>query len=255
MKISLVNTGEWKRFVENPDRLIERIEHEVFIVRNFMDADLVDAFKNFCLEFSTNQEASWHPCLDDCPDYHRVHHQYPQAYVRSTQHAYYFHPWNANFEKFNSFPGFSEIFELKAKAAGASYSEFLANTPSQGPIARIVCHQYPPGGGGQEEHIDPVSPFAKVQTIIQASDPGVDYRKGGLYINDPEFGIIEIDPLTRKGDLILASPGVKHGVAPVDDDEELQWDTAKGRWIIMPIIIHSDHVKDPSIKPMRTTNS
>ncbi|WP_143220461.1 MULTISPECIES: hypothetical protein [unclassified Achromobacter] len=254
MKINLISTDEWKSFVDGPDLLINLIEREVFIVRNFMDPRLVDAFKEYCLNFSAQQEASWHACLDGCPDYHRIHHQYPNAHVRSTQHGYYFHPWNENFERLNTFPGFSEIFALKAKAAGKDASEFMKNTPSQGPIARIVSHQYPPGGGGQEEHIDPVSPFAKVQTLIQASDPGIDYQTGGLYINDLEFGIVNIDPLTRKGDLVLASPGVKHGVAPIDSDQKLQWDTTKGRWIIMPIIIHSDHTKDPSLKPVRTAN-
>jgi hypothetical protein len=255
MKINLIDSCEWEQYVQDPTQLIDRLDNEVFIVRGFMDAALVDEFKDFCIAFSNEFEPSWHPCLDGCPDYHRIHHQYPKAYVRSTQHGYYFHPWNENFNRFKSFHGFAEIFELKAKAAGGTFAEFAENTPSTGPVVRIVCHQYPPGGGGQEEHIDPVSPFAKVQTIIQASDPGVDYRKGGLYINDPKYGVIDIDPLTRKGDLILASPGVKHGVAPVDADQELRWDSVKGRWIIMPIIIHSDHVNDPAIKPVRTTTT
>lgn len=254
MKINFIDPHEWRRFLTNVDELIGRIEKEVFIVRGFMPEASVDSFKRSCLQFAEGNEASWHPCLDGCPDYHRIHHQYPKAYVRSTQHAYYFHPWNDNFRRLSSgFEGFSEIFELKARAAGRSFSDFVENTPSVGPIARLVCHQYPPGGGGQEEHIDPVSPFAKVQTIIQASHPGLDYKSGGLYINDPRFGVIDIDPLTRKGDLILASPGVKHGVAPVDEDAELQWSTPYGRWIIMPIIIHSDHVKDVAIRPARTS--
>ncbi|QET02566.1 hypothetical protein FOB72_11315 [Cupriavidus pauculus] len=255
MKINLINTAQWQAFVASPELLIDRIEREVFIVRNFMDEKRVDDFKHFCIGLSRETPASWHPCLDGCPDYHRIHHQYPQAFVRSTQHGYYFHPWNDNFATFAEFPGFEEIFELKARAAGSSFAAYRSNVPSAGPIARIVCHQYPPGGGGQEEHIDPVSPFAKVQTIIQASTPGEDYRKGGLYINDPEYGIVNIDPLTKKGDLILASPGVKHGVASIDDDEALQWETDRGRWIIMPIIIHSDHVKDISVKPSRTQTS
>jgi hypothetical protein len=115
-----------------------------------------------------------------------------------------------------------------------------------------VCHQYPRGGGGQAEHIDPVSPFAKVQTLIQASTPGIDYGTGGLYINDPRFGIVNIDPLTRKGDLVLASPGVKHGVAAIDPGKQLQWSETDGRWIIMPIIIHSDHVTGAAVRPVTT---
>ena len=252
MKVNLLTIAEWKKFVDSPDSLIERIESEVFIVRNFMESRAVDAFKRLCLNFSAAQDASWHPCLDGCPDYHRIHYQYPGAYVKSTQHAYYYHPWNENFFNLNGLGGFSEIFDFKARAIGKTASDFLRNKPSQGPIARIVCHQYPPGGGGQEEHIDPVSPFAKVQTIIQASTPGQDYFRGGLYINDPEFGIVNIDPLAKKGDLVLISPGVKHGVESIDPDEPLQWAAENGRWIIMPIIIHSDHVINQTIRPVMT---
>jgi hypothetical protein len=252
MKINILNIEEWKQFLHNPDLVIERIENEVFIVKNFMDESAVDAIKRMCLDFSAAQDASWHPCLEGCPDYHRIHHQYPNAHVKSTQHAYYYHPWNENFANLNSFVEFGEIFEFKARAIGKTATDFLSNSPSHGPITRIVCHQYPPGGGGQEEHIDPVSPFAKVQTIIQASVPGRDYYQGGLYINHPLFGIINIDPLTSKGDLVLASPGVKHGVAPIDPDQPLKWEAQNGRWIIMPIIIHSDHVNDPSLKPVMT---
>jgi hypothetical protein len=252
MQINFINIDEWRRFLDKPDRLVARIDNEVFIVRNFMSTLAVDKFKKFCVDFSNELEASWHPCIEGCPDYHRIHHQYPDAHVKSTQHGYYFHPWNDNFEYLNSFECFSEIFEFKARATGKKSIDFISNTPSKGPIARILCHQYPPGGGGQDEHIDPVSPFATVQTIVQASDPGKDYLVGGLYINDSKYGVINIDFLTRKGDLILISPGVKHGVARIDPHEPLNWRTQRGRWIIMPIIIHSDLIKDPLIKPTMT---
>jgi hypothetical protein len=253
MQINLLTTAQWHALPNGGSELTDRIENnEVFIVRGFMDEDLVDRFKGFCLDFSRDRDASWHPCLDGCPDYHRIHDNYAGAYVPSVQHGYYFHSWNEHFSKLNSFAGFGEVFDLKRNTGGLNDDSFMTNLPSQGPVARLVCHQYPRGGGGQSEHIDPVSPFAKVQTIIQASQPGVDYQIGGLYINDPDLGIVNLDPLTRKGDLILASPGVRHGVAPIDPDEPIDWGRADGRWIIMPIIIHSDHVKDPSVRPMKT---
>jgi hypothetical protein len=251
LKINIITPTEWHEFVTEPQTLLDRIADEVFIVRGFMTDEEIDAFKQFCLSFSRAQPASWHPCLDDCPDYHRIHHQYPQAYVRSTQHGFYFHPWNGNFGTLVGQDKFEEIFLFKAKAANMNLSELMSNIPSTGPVARVVSHHYPKGGGGQEEHIDPVSPFALVQTLILGAQRGKDYRSGGLYIRHPEFGIVEVDALTRKGDLVLASPGVHHGVAPIDADEDLQWDNPEGRWIIMPIIINSDHVKDPETKPKR----
>jgi hypothetical protein len=254
MKINFVNKAEWRGFVDDPRKLMSRINDEIFIVRHFMQSSEIDEIKGLMREFSSRHPPSWHPCVDGCPDYHRVHNLYPQAYVKSVQHAYYFHPWNSCFSRLRKFADIDHIFELKATIAEKSLSDFMRNLPSQGPIVRIVCHQYPPGGGGQAEHVDPVSPFAKVQTIIQASDPGVDYQSGGFYINHTEFGLVNVDPLTSKGDLILVSPGIKHGVSPIDPSEPLDWDTERGRWIIMPIIIHSDHSKMLSQKPQMTTN-
>lgn len=253
MRITLIDKFEWECRSENPSELLAHIEDgDVFIVRGFMTVEAVDQFKGFCLNFRGNEPASWHPCLDDCPDYHRIHHNYPNAYVPSIQHGYYFHPWNENFSRLSAYGDFRRIFDLKRRMAGQENMDYLRNIPSTGPVARIVSHQYPRGGGGQAEHIDPVSPFAKVQTLIQASQPGMDYAAGGLYVNDQKFGVVNIDALTKKGDLILLSPGVQHGVAPVDPECDLDWEREDGRWIIMPIIIHSDHIQDPNVRPVKT---
>lgn len=250
MKVNIVPKAAWSALLSEAGSLVERIDAgEVFIVRGFMDIARIDAFKSFCASFSEQQDASWHPCLDGCPDYHRLHNMYPGAHVPAIQHGYYFHPWNANFGSLNEFDGFAQVFELKRRTGGLSDASYMRNLPSQGPIARLVCHQYPRGGGGQAEHIDPVSPFAKVQTLIQASQPGKDYAVGGLYVRDPDVGVVNIDPLTNKGDLILASPGVRHGVAAIDPDHPLDWNREDGRWIIMPIIIHSDYKEDAALKP------
>lgn len=252
MQIQLIDRSGWVELFGNPAALVKYIEKDyIFIIRRFMSNREVDKFKRFCIEFGNKYDPSWHPCLDGCPDYHRIHHNYPKAYVPSIQHGYYFHPWNEHFGRLVNLPSFREIFELKRETGGLNDNAYLTNLPSEGPIARIVCHQYPKGGGGQAEHIDPVSPFAKIQTLIQASEPGVDYRTGGLYVNHSRFGVVNVDPLTHKGDLILVSPGIKHGVAAVDPGEKLRWDDTSGRWIIMPIIIHSDHIKDPTIRPVK----
>lgn len=216
MRINIIDRREWLELLVHAEEFMARIEdNEVFIVREFMDAARVDDFKSFCLKFSAHTEATWHPCLDGCPDYHRIHHNYPNAYVPSIQHAYYFHPWSERFAALNTFTGFKEIVELKRLTGGLSNNDFLTNLPSEGSIARLVCHQYPRGGSGQAEHIDPVSPFAKIQTIIQAATRGVDYGSGGFFVNDSLFGMINIDPLTQKGDLILVSPGGDTALPPV----------------------------------------
>lgn len=249
MIIKIIDPAKFERLHVDQEIFIQSLDNTAYIVRGLFNAQFVDKIVNFCLDFSSLSEPSWHPCTDGCPDYHRIHDKYPNAYVKSTQHAYYFHTWNKNKSLFDDF---KFIFSLKASLAGTQESceTYLSNIPTAGPIARVVVHQYPIGGGGQEEHIDPVSPFARVQTIIQASNPNIDYKEGGLYITHDKFGKINIDALTMKGDLILMSPGCKHGVAAIDPSESLNWNSSNGRWIIMPIIINSDVSKDNYGKPV-----
>jgi hypothetical protein len=251
MRITELTSEKWQSLTSRPLEILKRVNEEVLIVKSYISEERIEEFKKFCLQFSKEHEATWTPCVDGCPDYHRIHNNYPNAYVPSVQHAFYFHPWNENSEKLKEF---QDIFSLKAALAEGEVNSFMTNLPSQGPIARLVCHQYPKGGGGQEEHIDPVSPFARVQTIIQASKPGADYFEGGLYVREKSGAKIDVDKCTEKGDLVVASPGIRHGVAPIDPAEKLDWASTSGRWIIMPIIIYSDHIKDKSVRPLRVTN-
>lgn len=252
MKISFVAKTELADLIDQPQEFAERLTAEVFIVRNYMAGDEVDKIRQFCRNFAAQQEPAWHPCVDGCPDYHRIHNNYPGAYVPAVQHAYYFHPWNGNCSQVEKF---AQIYRLKLQLGQGSklYHEYLQNLPSHGVILRLVVHNYPAGGGGQDLHIDPVSDFARVQTIIQASVPGQEYHEGGFYIDHPDYGQIDIDRLTRKGDLLLASPAWRHGVAPIDPEQRLDWQKETGRWIIMPMIIHSDVTVDAQQIPRPVT--
>lgn len=44
------------------------------------------------------------------------------------------------------------------------------------------------------------------------------------------------------------SPGVRHGSAPVVLRESLNWGRTDGRWIVMLIIIDSDHVTELPVR-------
>lgn len=73
---------------------------------------------------------------------------------------------------------FADIFAIKNFLAGTPRDAFIHNIPSEGQIARVQIHQYPQGGGYQSKHVDPVSPFARLQTLVMASQIGVDYQLG-----------------------------------------------------------------------------
>jgi hypothetical protein len=218
----------------------------VFVVKEFYDADFVRSFRRFLAGFRDSEPASWHPCLDGCPDYHRINDEYEKSWVKGRMHSYFLHRWNANRERFVDF---QEIFRLKNHLAGEPEDAFFDNVPSDGVISRIVTQHYPRGGGYQAEHIDPTSRFARVQTLVQASEPGTDYSEGGLYVRDEGTDPLRVDPQTSVGDLMVLSPAVRHGVAAVDPGAELDWAADDGRCTILPIIIKSDYEMDPASKP------
>jgi hypothetical protein len=207
-----------------------------------------------CKNFADKTGATWFPLLKACPDYYRIHNKYPNAHVQTVQNGWYFHTWNDKFAQFLAIPGIHELFQLKQRIGELADSSFLVNEADSGPVARIVIHQYPRGGGGQDEHIDPVSSFARCQTVIQLSTPGVDYKSGGFFVRDSSGAVSNIDQLTEKGDLLVVSPGLRHGVEAIDPDVNLDLNSGDGRWIILPVILLSDHFSDSAERP-RTAKS
>lgn len=237
----------------SPEAFMERVHApEAFVVRRFYDPEAVMALRVHCFEWGQSAEASWHPLLDECPDYHRIHDDYPKAHVKAKMHAFYHHGWlKGNGALFDAF---REVFEVKNFLAGLDRDAYLQNRPSEGAIARVNLHQYPRGGGYQAEHIDPVADWAKIQTLVQASRPGHDYQSGGLYARMEADGEkFYIDPHTELGDLMVLSPGVRHGVEAVDPEVEYAIDENTGRWIVMPIIVASDYPNPEVVRPQQVS--
>jgi hypothetical protein len=237
-----------ERVYEDTDRFMDSIaRNDVYIVERFYPPDLVLGFREMLAAFRAEREPSWHPCLDGVPDYHRINDEYPGSWVKARMHSFYFHRFN---ERADLFEPFRDIFELKNFLAGEESDAYLETVPSDEIISRVVSHQYPRGGGYLSEHVDPTSRFAKLQTIIQASTPGADFETGGLYLRpEADADPVTVDAHSEPGDLMVLSPDVQHGVAPVDPHVELDWSREDGRWMILPIIIRSDYNMDPETKP------
>jgi hypothetical protein len=237
-----------ERVLREPEAFLATLASPtVYVVEGFHARDRVLAFRRRVLAQRRAEPPSWHPCLDGVPDYHRIVDDYPGAWVKSRMHAHYFHRFNGNA---GLFAELHDVFRLKNALAGEPADAFLDAVPSDGVIARVVSNHYPRGGGYQAEHVDPASRFARIQTIIQASEPGVDFTAGGLYVREADAAdAVPIELHSRLGDLLVLSPDIRHGVAPVDPDAPLDWDAADGRWMIMPIVIRSDHGSDASEKP------
>lgn len=250
METSFLSKADFLELVYgNKDLFLERIgTPEAFIVRRFYDPAEILSLRRKVFDLGQSSEPSWHPLFDDCPDYHRLHDNYPKAYVKAKMHAFYFHAfYPANSELFELF---TEIFALKSFLAGHEKDAFLTNLPSKGPVARVNFQNYPLGGGYLAEHVDPTSEFALIQTLVQASAWEDDFTSGGLYVRATEGGEkLYLDPLTAPGDLLVLSPAIPHGVEPIDPQEAYDWTIDRGKWTILPIIVRSDYPSPDNVKP------
>jgi hypothetical protein len=225
-------------------------EPQAFVVKHFYPAQEILDLREQIFQSGLTSEASWHPLHDGCPDYHRLHDNYPNAHVKQKMHAFYFHSWYPhNKEKFAYF---REIVNIKNRLAGYPDDKFMSNIPSDGIVLRVNVHHYPRGGGYQAEHIDPVGKHAQIQTLVAASQIGVDYRSGGVYAREcASAERVFLDPYLQPGDLLVMSPGIQHGVDYIDSEVEYDWQHNTGRWMIMPIIVGSDYPNPEIKKPLQ----
>jgi hypothetical protein len=250
MKINHISKTEFNQLVykEEVDFLRRIHTPEIFVVKNFYDSDEIKKIRNVAFDLGQQTEASWHPLIDGCPDYHRLHDNYLKAHVKQKFHGFYYHSYFA--QNKNLFNFFKEIFDVKCHLGKFALDNFANYTPSSGVVARVNLHHYPKGGGYQAEHIDPSGSFAVIQTLLIASKKGIDYRSGGVFAR-AELGSnkIYLDDFVDIGDLLVLSPAIPHGVDPIDPEDSYSSESNNGRWIILPLFLHSDSPNVDSIKP------
>ncbi len=247
--MKIIKISEKKLFQRiNIDRegFLESIDKpNIFIVKEMFSGEFVRRFRKSTFKWGLNTEPRWRPLFDNCKDYHRFHDNYPKAFVKQRLHGFYYHSWLDNNAVFDNF---IKIFHLKNILGGYDTGCFLKNKPSDGVVARVIVHHYPRGGGYQSEHVDPHHRHSLIQTLIVASDYGIDFTKGGVYIR-PNKNRIFLDKYTEVGDMIIMSTKYPHGVEKVDKQHNYSWDINSGRWIIMPIFLFSDYKKFKAVKP------
>jgi hypothetical protein len=252
VKVNFLERGEFLETVrKDPQAFLARIHApEVFIVQQFYPSTLVLELRRRFFELGLQSDPNWHPLLDDCPDYHRLHDNYSKAYVKAKMHAFYSHGWYGHNREL--FDQFREVFELKCLLGGLQEDDYLHAKPSEGVVARVNFQNYPVGGGYIAEHVDPNSRFALIQTLVQASVPGIDFQRGGLFAREKLDGEkLYVDPLTAPGDLMVLSPAIPHGVDPIDPDREYNWQENAGKWTILPILVASDYPNPSYKKPQQ----
>src|SRR5690242_16160290 len=66
---------------------------QIFVVKEFCPKDVVLDLRAEAHRDCAASESSWHPLIEGCPDYHRLHDNHPKAHVKQKLSAYYYHPW------------------------------------------------------------------------------------------------------------------------------------------------------------------
>lgn len=210
-------------------------KNDAYIIKEMIDIKIIDKIKQYLKNIGKNSLPKYEFLKENCPDSHRVHMLDKRSYVESIMHQFLFHPWNQNV--FNLFDTMNSIYKLKNLSAGFKEDAFLQNTPKDNHIARLSFHNYPKGGGLIKKHSDPIGPHQLTVPILQMSQKGVDYDKGGLYIINQNEMVVDIDSTLNKGDVFFFQAEIIHGVAPIDPHKELDWLNFEGRWMMLASII------------------
>lgn len=205
---------------------------DAYIVKSYFEnTKLLKEIKHYLHNIGTNSLPSYYPLEKGIPNHHRIVNNDVRSYVKSIVHQYLFHPWNQNIYDFFSI--FKEIYQLKNVLSSLDKNMWLENNDYNKFVPRVVFHHYPIGGGYISNHSDPVSEHQLVVPILQMSEKGNDFKNGGLYAMGLDNQKIYIDDLCSIGDLFLFNAEVAHGVTPIEEREDLNWFSEKGRWMLL----------------------
>lgn len=202
-----------------------------YIIRNVINADLIDRIIKYLESIARNSLPSYYPLKEGCLDFHRINQLDERSYVKACMHQFMFHPWNQNV--FNLFSEMEKIYHLKNLVSGLDKESFLNNTPKDGYIARLSFQHYPKGGGMLKKHSDPIGEHQLSVPLLMMSDKSQDFKAGGGYAVTEKDEIIDLDSLMNKGDLLFFNAEVMHGVQVIDPEDELDWLSFRGRWIMI----------------------
>lgn len=247
--IKIVQLSKKSFFNIEPKIVKKNVDLDViYLVKNVIEKEKIFQMRQGIQEWSATENETWMALDQNCKNFHRINDQYEKSYVRTKAHTFYYNLWLEESDDIRK--DFLHIFDFKRKITNFPNLSYLNNTPRDGFVSRIIMHHYPLGGGFMEEHTDPVNDYNPIQTIIQASEKGKDYITGGLYVKDQETNNeIFIDDMFEIGDMIVFNPNISHGVKPIDSHLKTDWKVEKGRYLIIPLSLRSDYMKDIEESP------
>ncbi len=205
------------------------------ILRQLISDAEATAIRSYCRTWS-RQEAPSNPHVSrSSRNYHRININPELSSVKSINHLFRFFYWDQRTVAMAT--PFRRAMRLRNAISGLA-PDYAGHDIQDGFISMPFVSHYPRGGGGMQEHRDPVS-AQQVVVIVNMSRYGVDFSHGGVYlVEDSDLEKpVWIDPLVEPGDALLFHPQTTHGVAAIDPDVELDWDAPDGRWMFTSSLV------------------
>lgn len=202
---------------------------DVCLIRQVVAPVEIRQFIEYLTGIGRGSLPNWHAISAKCPNHHRVNRWDERSYVKACFHQFSFFPWNH--DVFDFFRKFRDVFALRNLLGGADPDAFLGHEPSGSCTARLSFQFYPSGGGAMNAHIDPSGPHQAAVPTLTMSDFGRDFQEGGAFMRNSQGEVTWIERYAKAGDVVLFSPKLVHGVAPIDPAKQLHWSRFEGRWM------------------------
>jgi len=222
------------------------VKREAYILRNAATKELKETVLNLANHYKKNRKKSFHKMMDGTPNFHRViDKNITKKYsLFAIKHSFYFYNWNIKnkLEKKLKDGAYRHWRYIKS-LAGNGKNQFEKNTPKDMQIDRLQIVRYPAGGGELRDHVDSRK-NQRIVTGVILSKIGKDFLKGGFYFKTSKTKKINIEKRLQEGDAVIFYGSIAHGVEKVDPQENLSWESAKGRWFLGMFVNDSDHVEN-----------
>lgn len=203
------------------------------IIRGLLSEKECEHLIQYSCEIGKSQSPSCPKVENGIPNYHRIDENVEKSKVKSILHLYTFFYWNKESDPVATY--FKRLFKIR-NAISDLPEDYALNNIQEGLISIPTVQQYPRGGGYMQEHLDPdTGQKAIFSTLL--SKPGRDFVKGGLFYRDKKNEKVYMDTILRPGDSFVFYPSASHGVDPIDEEMQLDWNKTDGRWMCFSALV------------------
>jgi hypothetical protein len=222
------------KFLSNMQEIISN--NGVVVIKQFLSPDKARLVRKAALRFATGIP-SQNPVIEVgvTRNYWRFDNNPEKSSIKSIANQYRAFYWNED-----PFCGALQLLKRLARfrnVFSGLRENFALEQPEDGYISVPTLVNYPQGGGYLQTHRDPES-AQKAVLMIKMSKQGIDYKEGGLYIeNGSDNNRVMLDQYLDPGDLYIIRPSCRHGVAPIDPSCAIDLKDDSGRWMMMSSLV------------------